>query len=83
MARKDDASNRLYDGDFGKVRRAAPAVDGECERAAYPGIVEGLPLLVGNDQQIAVPVAFLNGNLVPKGAFQEIAAPRREAPKLD
>src|SRR3546814_10694363 len=82
MALEGDAADRLHDGDLGEVIRAAPTVDGEGQRAARVGIVEGLPLVIRRQEQRAVPVAFLHRDFVAKRLDEVVPALRREATEL-
>jgi hypothetical protein len=49
---------------FRQCRGAVPAVERQGQRPPYAGIVERLPLVVGGDDQRAVPVALLYRDLV-------------------
>ena len=80
---KADAADRLLDRDLRQCRRAAPAVDRQAQRAAHPRIVKWRVLVVRGDDGTAIPVAFLNGELVAQRAHQLVAGRRREATKLD
>src|SRR5262249_23530793 len=82
-AGKDDAPNRVHIGDPGEFWRTVPAVDRQAQRAAHPGIVEWLSLVVGLDDPATVPVALLDGDLVAERADQLVAHRGRKAAELD
>src|SRR5215831_15793086 len=81
-AGKDDPANRVHVGDPGEPRRAMPAVDRQGQRAAHPGIVEWLSLVVGLDDPAAVPVALVHGDLVTQRAYQLVAHGRGKPAEL-
>ena len=60
-----------------------PPVDRQGQRAAHPGIVEWLSLVVGLDDPAAVPVALLDTDLVAQRVYQLVAHSRRQAAELD
>ncbi len=83
MAWEYDAADGFHNGDPGKVLRTAPAVDGQGERPAHTGVVEGLHEMVGSDEENAIPVARLERDLPSQGVDQIVTNFGREAPELD
>src|SRR5262249_13700256 len=82
-AGKDDSANRMHVSDPGEPRRAMPAVDRQGQRAAHPGIVKWLSLVVGLDDPAAVPIALLHGDLVAQRAYQLVGHGWWKPAKLD
>ncbi len=78
-----DAAHGFHNGNPGKVPRTAPAVDGQGERPAHTGVVEGLHEMVGSDEENAIPVALLERDLSHQGADQIVTNFGREAAELD
>ena len=60
-----------------------PAVDRQGQRATYPDIIKRFSLVVWRNQVSAIPVAFLNRDLVAKRSHQLVPGRWREAAELD
>src|SRR5947207_3304386 len=60
-----------------------PAIDRQRERAADADIIERLSLVVGCDEEAAIPVAGLHGDPVTKRPDQLVARRRRQAAEFD
>ena len=83
MVRENHAADRLHDGNLGEIFGAAPAVERQRKRLSDPRIVKRLAALVRRCKQNAVPVAFLDRDLVAQGFHQIVTSLRREAAELD
>src|SRR5215471_15461816 len=60
-----------------------PAVDRQRQRAAHPGIVKRLFLVVRGYQIAAIPVALLHRDFAVERALEFVARRRRKAAELD
>ncbi len=83
VTRCDHTPDGFHNGYPGEVLGAAPAINRQGKRAAHAGVVERLHPMIRGDQQHGIPVGFLDRDLIPQGASEDIATTRREAAKLD
>src|SRR6516162_2063820 len=81
--RERQAADRMNNGDLGQLRCAAPAVDGQCQRAPHADVVKRLALVVRGYHPATVPVTGLYGKFVAESLFQLVDSGGREAAKFD
>ena len=83
MSREYQTTNRLDDRDLRQILRARIAIDREGQCLPHPNIIERGPLGIGRRHQHAVPVAFLNRQLVTQRVNHIVPCLGREPTKLN